>query len=71
MSNNEVLLDDLGQIAKPLLDSAKAAGATLIEAEVVSVTDGCFVILDTPAMAAAISTYRPSLIFYSRQIFDA
>lgn len=71
MNNSEVLSDGLGQIAKPLLASVTAAGATLIEAELISVTEGCFVLLDTPAMAAAISADRPCLIFYSQQRFDA
>lgn len=71
MSNNDVLPDELGRVAKLLLDTARTAGATLIEAELVSVTDGCFVMLDTPAMAAAISADRPSLIFYSQQFLDA
>lgn len=71
MSNKSVVPDDLEQLAKPLLDSAGSVGVAMIEAELVSFSEGCFVLLDPAAMAAAISLDRPALIFYSQHHFDA
>lgn len=60
----------LGTLTKPVVEAINDLTLVCLEAELISVADGCVVFLSPDSMAAALRADQPSLIFHSGRTLD-